>query len=73
MIFFPITFFVHNQKSNGGGGGGGAWCERRWEPCPLHSYATGPYGSMVFLVILMSVATKRLFYFCTFIFLYVHT
>ena len=31
MIFFPITFIVHIQKSNGGqwggGGGGGAWCE----------------------------------------------
>ena len=25
MIFFPITFIVHNQKSNGGGWGGGQW------------------------------------------------
>ena len=22
MIFFPLTFIVHNQKSKGGGGGG---------------------------------------------------
>ena len=28
-MIFPITFIVHNQKSNGGGGGQaeGVWCE----------------------------------------------
>ena len=45
MIFFPITFIVHNLKSivgGGGGNGGGGVCE--WgdmAPPGTHSYATG--------------------------------
>ena len=51
MRFFPITFIVHNQKSNGGGGG--AWCE--WgpnpPPPPNHSYATGNSLPLLFPII----------------------
>ena len=34
--FSPITFIVHNQKSNGGGGHG----VNGYAPPPLHSYVT---------------------------------
>ena len=50
MLFFPITFIVHNQNANGGvgggGGNGGPWCEwggGAWPPFtppPPHSYTT---------------------------------
>ena len=36
--FFPITFIVHNQKSNGGGGEGMVWMEEPWSPQTTHPW-----------------------------------
>ena len=39
QCFFPITFIVHNQKSNVGGGGGERGNDGAWPPIitPLHT------------------------------------